>query len=120
MRLVPICLNFGVRLATGDYVAFLDDDDTWHPEKLDRQLHHFASTPNLAMSFTGYQYNYGNRGVFVWLDVGPLGVGGGAAIPGQRQVGSAWHGLMRAMGVRMPHALNVSAAARRRIRRAVR
>lgn len=30
--------NIGVRNSTGQWVAFLDDDDQWHPEKLQRQL----------------------------------------------------------------------------------
>jgi glycosyltransferase involved in cell wall biosynthesis len=30
--------NIGARLATADWIAFLDDDDEWHPEKIQRQL----------------------------------------------------------------------------------
>ncbi|MBX9745842.1 MAG: glycosyltransferase [Hyphomonadaceae bacterium] len=30
--------NHAVRHASGDYVAFLDDDDTWKPHKLERQI----------------------------------------------------------------------------------
>lgn len=35
--------NMGAKLAKGQWVAFLDDDDEWHPEKLERQLAASAS-----------------------------------------------------------------------------
>jgi len=34
--------NTGLREARSEFVAFLDDDDTWLPEKLERQLERFA------------------------------------------------------------------------------
>jgi GalNAc5-diNAcBac-PP-undecaprenol beta-1,3-glucosyltransferase len=37
--------NVGVRIATGDFVAFLDDDDYWKPNKLERQLQAIGNRP---------------------------------------------------------------------------
>jgi glycosyltransferase involved in cell wall biosynthesis len=44
--------NLGLRAAGGAFVAFLDHDDVWHPEKLSRQLARFEARPELAVSVT--------------------------------------------------------------------
>ena len=42
--------NAGWDAATGEWIAFLDDDDAWHPEKLSVQHALMAAEPALAMS----------------------------------------------------------------------
>ena len=47
--------NFGIARARGEYVAFLDDDDEWLPEKLARQLELFAQgSPRLGVVYSSY------------------------------------------------------------------
>ncbi len=47
--------NAGLAAATGDFVAFLDADDVWHPEKLNRQMARFEARPDLDYTVTHVQ-----------------------------------------------------------------
>ncbi len=47
--------NAGVDAAEGRYIAFLDADDLWEPEKLEKQVN-FMQKEHCAFSFTGYEF----------------------------------------------------------------
>lgn len=52
---VAIARNKGINLAKGKYLCFLDADDLWHPEKLNKQIS-FMKKYNCPFSFTGYEF----------------------------------------------------------------
>jgi len=41
--------NKGISMATGDFIAFLDDDDEWQPEKLYKQMTIMHKYPSCAL-----------------------------------------------------------------------
>lgn len=43
-----------LELATGEYLAFDDDDDPWMPEKVQRQVSAMQGAPEFGVSFTQY------------------------------------------------------------------
>lgn len=53
--------NTGVLYGRGPLAAFLDADDQWHPQKLERQVSLHESQPELVMSFTAYELIDGDR-----------------------------------------------------------
>jgi glycosyltransferase involved in cell wall biosynthesis len=50
---VSAARNNGAAQASGQYLAFLDSDDVWRPEKLMRQIERFAADPNLGLIHVG-------------------------------------------------------------------
>lgn len=44
--------NVGISKATGDYIAFLDNDDAWFPDKLFRQVDALNRHPEAALAFS--------------------------------------------------------------------
>lgn len=46
--------NTGIKNSTGRYVAFLDADDVWHPEKLERQMAALRMAPDCRASYCAF------------------------------------------------------------------
>jgi len=52
---VSIARNTGVNASNGKYIAYLDADDLWEKEKLEKQVK-FMQSGNYEFSFTGYEF----------------------------------------------------------------
>lgn len=56
-------LNHGVKLARGEFLAFIDHDDKWDNDKLKMQLDAFYRDPELDVVFTHMQNFFENKEV---------------------------------------------------------
>ena len=52
---VAFCRNIGIREASGDYISFLDSDDIWVEDKLERQV---ALLEKTKAQFTCASYDF--------------------------------------------------------------
>lgn len=46
--------NRGIRESKGEYIAFLDSDDIWLPEKIERQVNYCIDNSQCGLIYTGY------------------------------------------------------------------
>jgi len=60
--------NKGWNLASSDFVAFLDADDSWHPQKLELQLKFFAENPGEVACGTTHQSAGQTRATQITID----------------------------------------------------
>lgn len=51
--------NIGISNAKGRYIAFLDSDDVWLPEKIEKQIN-FMKKNSYSFTFTSYRFMDGN------------------------------------------------------------
>jgi hypothetical protein len=52
-RGVAASRNLAITRARGEYMAFLDADDLWRPQKLSQQIAFMDARPDLALTYTG-------------------------------------------------------------------
>jgi len=65
-RGVAAARNRGIAESLGRYVAFLDADDTWLPDKLERQINALGARPDKRFCYTAF--------TLVTADLSPLGI----------------------------------------------
>lgn len=53
--------NTGILNSSGDFIAFLDDDDIWLPEKLAYHLKEHKKEPNAGLIYSDCLYVYNNK-----------------------------------------------------------
>lgn len=53
--------NLGLSAAQGTFIAFLDGDDLWHPEKLSRQMARLQERPEIDLCFTRFQHSWASE-----------------------------------------------------------
>ena len=64
-----VARNAAWNVATSEFLAFLDADDQWHPQKLELQLNAMLANPTYVMSF--HDHRFGSSEQFEILPFAP-------------------------------------------------
>jgi len=58
---VSCARNIGIQRAKNEWIAFLDSDDEWHQEKLQKQVAFHQNNPDILMSYTAEKWVRGGK-----------------------------------------------------------
>ncbi|MGM0174597.1 glycosyltransferase family 2 protein [Enterococcus sp. DIV0800] len=47
--------NVGIDMSSGDFIAFLDDDDIWNNQKVEKQIEIFGKDSSVGLVYCGYE-----------------------------------------------------------------
>lgn len=59
--------NIGIAASHGEFIAFLDDDDLWAPEKIEKQVEVIEKNKEVVLMYCGHTKVYDNGSKFVCL-----------------------------------------------------
>jgi glycosyltransferase involved in cell wall biosynthesis len=53
---ISVQRNLGLSMAKSEFIAFLDDDDVWHRQKIEMQYHEMLANTDVALVYSGYRF----------------------------------------------------------------